>query len=62
MVSIVSMSIAVTTYIAVDNFSKRVRSDIENEFEVIATNLMDKLSRQMFERLSDIKFLSLVTY
>jgi len=59
MVSIVSMSIAVSTYIAVDNFSKRVRSDIENEFEVIATNLMDKLSRQMFERLSDIKFLSI---
>ena len=59
MVSIVSTSIAVTTYIAVDNFSKRVRSDIENEFEVIATNLMDKLSRQMFERLSDIKFLSI---
>lgn len=54
-----STSIAVTTYIAVDNFSKRVRSDIEKEFEVIATNLMDKLSRQMFERLSDIKFLSI---
>lgn len=54
-----SMSIAVSTYIAVDDFSKRVRSDIENEFEVIATNLMDKLSRQMFERLSDIKFLSI---
>jgi signal transduction histidine kinase len=59
MVLIVSMSIAVTTYIAVENFSKRVRSDIENEFEVIATNLMDKLSRQMFERLSDIRFLSI---
>src|SRR4029078_1194756 len=59
MVSIVSTSIAVTTYIAVDNFSKRVRSDIDNEFEVIATNLMDKLSRQLFERLSDIKFLSI---
>ena len=59
MVLIVSTSIAVTTYIAIDNFSKRVRSDIENEFEVIATNLMDKLSRQMFERLSDIQFLSI---
>ncbi len=59
MVSIVSMSIAVTTYIAVDNFSKRVRSDIENEFEVIATNLIDKLSIQMFERLADIQFLSI---
>ena len=51
MVSIVSMSIAVTTYIAVDNFSKTIQSEIENEFEVIAINLMDKLSRQMFERL-----------
>jgi len=59
MVLIVSTSLAVTTYIAIDNFSKRVRSDIENEFEVIATNLMDKLSRQMFERLSDIQFLSI---
>jgi signal transduction histidine kinase len=59
MVLTVSTSIAVTTYIAIDNFSKRVRSDIENEFEVIATNLMDKLSRQMFERLSDIQFLSI---
>ncbi len=54
-----SMSIAVSTYIAVDNFSKRVRSDIENEFEVVATNLMDTLSRQMFDRLADIKFLSI---
>jgi signal transduction histidine kinase len=59
MVSIVAMSIAVTTYIAIDNFSKRVRSDIENKFEVIAINLMDKLSRQMFERLADIQFLSI---
>lgn len=59
MVSIVSMSIAVSTYIAVDNFSTRVRSDIENEFEVVAINLMDTLSRQMFDRLADIKFLSI---
>ena len=59
MVSIVSTSIAVSTYIAVDNFSKRVRSDIENEFELVATNLMDTLSRQMFDRLADIKFLSI---
>ncbi len=54
-----SASIAVTTYSAVNNFSKIIRSEIQNEFEVIATNLMDKLSRQMFERLSDIQFLSI---
>ena len=53
-----SMSIAVSTYIAVDNFSKRVRSDIANEFKVVATDLMDTLSRQMFERIADINFLS----
>jgi signal transduction histidine kinase len=58
MVSVVSASIAVTVYIAVNNFVRTVQSEIENEFTVIATNLMDKLSRQMFDRIADIRFLS----
>src|SRR5574342_665297 len=58
MVSVVSVSIAVTVYIAVNNFVRTVQSEIENEFTVIATNLMDKLSRQMFDRIADIRFLS----
>lgn len=58
MVSVVSASIAVTVYIAINNFVRTVQSEIENEFTVIATNLMDKLSRQMFDRIADIRFLS----
>ena len=59
MVSLVSVSIVIISYIAIDNFTKTIKSEIENEFEIVAVNLMDKLSRQMFERLADIHFLSI---
>jgi hypothetical protein len=59
MISLVSVSIVIISCIAIDNFAKTIKSEIENEFEIVAANLMDKLSRQMFERLSDIKFLSI---
>ena len=59
MISLVSVSIVIISYIAIDNFTKTIKSEIENEFEIVAVNLMDKLSRQMFERLADIHFLSI---
>jgi signal transduction histidine kinase len=59
MISLVSVSIVIISYIAIDNFTKTIKSEIENEFEIVAVNLMDKLSRQMFERLADMHFLSI---
>jgi signal transduction histidine kinase len=59
MISLVSVSIVIISYIAIDNFTKTIKSEIANEFEIVAVNLMDKLSRQMFERLADMHFLSI---
>jgi signal transduction histidine kinase len=59
MISLVSVSIVIISYIAIDNFTKTIKSEIENEFEIVAVNLMDKLSRQMFERFADMHFLSI---
>ena len=59
MISLVSVSIVIISYIAIDNFTKTIKSEIENEFKIVAVNLMDKLSRQMFERLADMHFLSI---
>lgn len=59
MISLVSVSIVIISYIAIDNFTNTIKSEIENEFEIVAVNLMDKLSRQMFERVADMHFLSI---
>jgi signal transduction histidine kinase len=59
MISLVSVSIVIISCIAIDNFAKTIKSEIENEFEIVAANLMDKLSRQMFERLADMQFISI---
>jgi signal transduction histidine kinase len=59
MISLVSVSIVIISYIAIDNFTKTIKSEIENEFKIVAVNLMDKLSRQMFERFADMHFLSI---
>ena len=58
MIPLVSASIAVLSFLAIDSFARTVRSEIMTELETVTENIMDKLSRVMFERVADIKFLS----
>jgi signal transduction histidine kinase len=58
MIPLVSASIMVLSYLAIDNFAKTVQSEIVTESETITENIMDKLSRTMFERVADVRFLS----
>ena len=58
MIPLVSASIVVLSFLAIDSFARTVRSEIMTELETVTENIMDKLSRVMFERVADIKFLS----
>ncbi|CAN5282349.1 hybrid sensor histidine kinase/response regulator [soil metagenome] len=58
MIPLVSISIAIISFIALANFARTIQSEIVNELEIVTANLMDKLSRVMFERVADVKFLS----
>jgi hypothetical protein len=58
MIPLVAGSLGIISILAIDNFAKTIRSEIISELEIIGANLMDKLSRVMFERVADIKFLS----
>lgn len=58
MIPLVSVSIAVISFIAIANFARTIQSEIVKELEIVTANLMDKLSRVMFQRVADIKFLS----
>ena len=42
MISLVSVSIVIISHIAIDNFTKTIKSEIENEFEIVAVNLMEQ--------------------
>ncbi|NOJ31002.1 MAG: hypothetical protein DA329_02530 [Candidatus Nitrosocosmicus sp.] len=46
------------SYVAFQNFATTMQMQLINGLETIASNTMDNLSRQMFERLADIRFLS----
>ncbi len=58
MIPLLSSSIILISYIGLLNFTKTVQSEIINELKIVAFNLMDKLSRTMFERTADVQFLS----
>ncbi|MGN6709210.1 MAG: sensor histidine kinase [Candidatus Nitrosocosmicus sp.] len=58
LIPLVFLSIFLISYIGVVNFTRSIQSEIINELKLVAINLMDKLSRQMFERTADITFLS----
>ncbi|HEX5520019.1 MAG TPA: cache domain-containing protein, partial [Candidatus Nitrosocosmicus sp.] len=58
LIPLVFLSIFLISYIGVVNFTRSIESEIVNELKLVAINLMDKLSRQMFERTADITFLS----
>jgi signal transduction histidine kinase len=58
-ISLTSASIIVTAYIATQNFTNTLKSAVKENLNTQSVNLMDKLSRLMFERVADIHFLSI---
>ena len=58
-ISLTSASIIVTAFIATQNFTNTLNSAVKENLNTQSVNLMDKLSRLMFERVADIHFLSI---
>lgn len=58
MLSLVTVAIVVPSIIALNTFTKSLETVITDELKVSALNAMDKLSRLMFERLADLRFLT----
>ena len=58
-ISLTSASIIVTAFIATQNFTNTLKSAVKENLNTQSVNLMDKLSRLMFERVADIHFLSI---
>ena len=58
MISLVTISIIVPSVVALNTFTKSLETEITNELKTGALNAMDKLSRLMFERLADTKYLT----
>jgi signal transduction histidine kinase len=58
MISVVTISIVVPSVVALNTFTRSLETEITEELKVNALNAMDKLSRLMFERVADIRFLT----
>ncbi|MGD9674563.1 MAG: ATP-binding protein [Candidatus Nitrosocosmicus sp.] len=58
LIPLLSFSVLLLSYVAFQNFATTMQMQLINGLETIASNTMDNLSRQMFERLADIRFLS----
>ncbi len=58
MISLVTAAIVVPSIIALNTFTNSLETVITDELKISALNAMDKLSRLMFERLADLRFLT----
>lgn len=58
MIPLLSFSVLLLSYVAFENFSTTMQMQLINGLKTMASHTMDNLSRQMFERLADIQFLS----
>src|SRR5919199_1592696 len=58
MICLVVTSILVPSVIALNTFTKSLEREITEGLKINALNAMDKLSRLMFERIADIRFLT----
>jgi len=58
MISLVTAAIVVPSIIALNTFTRSLETEITEELKISALNAMDKLSRLMFERLADLRFLT----
>ena len=55
---VVIASILAISVIAINNFLNSTRNEVIEKLKLIGTNNIDKVSRVMFERVADIKFLA----
>jgi signal transduction histidine kinase len=58
MISLVTTSIVVPSFVALNTFTSSLETEITDELKQEALSSMDKLSRLMFERVSDLNFLT----
>lgn len=58
MLSLVTTSIVVPSVVALNTFTSSLETEITDELKQEAFSSMDKLSRLMFERIADLKFLT----
>jgi signal transduction histidine kinase len=58
MISLVAISIVVPSVVALNTFTSSLETEITDELRQEALSSMDKLSRLMFERIADLKFLT----
>ncbi len=58
MISLVTTSIVVPSVVALNTFTSSLETEITDELKQEALSSMDKLSRLMFERIADLKFLT----
>ncbi|MFZ0556893.1 MAG: cache domain-containing protein, partial [Nitrososphaeraceae archaeon] len=58
MISLVTAAIVVPSIIALNTFTRSMETEITEELKISALSAMDKLSRLMFERLADLRFLT----
>jgi signal transduction histidine kinase len=58
MISLVTAAIIVPSVIALNTFTRSLEAEITEELKISSLNAMDKLSRLMFERLADLRFLT----
>lgn len=58
MISLVTSAIIVPSIIALNTFTRSLETEITEELKISALSAMDKLSRLMFERLADLRFLT----
>src|SRR5512145_2989201 len=58
MISLVTAAIVVPSIIALNTFIRSLETEITEDLKISALNAMDKLSRLMFERLADLRFIT----
>lgn len=58
MLSLVTIALVVPSVVAFNTFTSSLEKEITDELKIVALNTMDKLSKLMFERVADPKFLT----
>jgi signal transduction histidine kinase len=58
MISLVTAAVVVPSIIALNTFTRNLENEITEQLKINALNAMDKVSRLMFERIADTRFLT----
>jgi len=58
LIPIVSLSLLITTFYSIDQYTKLIEEEIEEELSHVASTTIDKISRIMHQRFIDVTFLT----